>query len=80
MSDAWKFKYFTDLIALRNIYATGMTSKYPQLKEYVKSAKFFDRFADMLYENSSGVISEFVNDPDEQDYNEYILKKNQEHI
>lgn len=58
--DSWEHSYFLILLKLRNIFIERIIEIRPEMELYLTSEQFFYIFNQFIYENSSTIISNFL--------------------
>jgi hypothetical protein len=58
--DNWEHAYFLILLKLRNIFIERIIEIRPEMELYLNSEQFFYIFNQFIYENSSTIISNFL--------------------
>jgi len=76
--DSWERAFFQDLLNMRDIFAKKYLEMFPEEFYKVYSPQFLHKFCRMIYSNSTGEISSYVDDfPEnlESTYFEYLIKR-----
>ena len=76
--DSWEHAYFQDLLNMRDIFAEKVLNILPDAFHHVYSPQFLYKFAKMIYNNSTGEISPYLEKiPEhlESTYLEYLIKR-----
>jgi hypothetical protein len=75
----WELTYYEHLLEMRDMYADVILRTNPDMKIQIYSPSFFKDFSRMIWENSSGEISPYVEDltdAGENSYMNYRIKSN----